>query len=173
MRLPPALENWDPLSQCFVLECWKTEGHAPDKEKQRNTSKSLSRVPCSKKPRARCCSKALSDRQMWEWLIAPESTSTLATSLFPPPSVFCQKFFLFFLVVVCLFWPYFTARRILVPQPGFEPGPPEMETWSPNHWIAREFLVFLSPWAPLCCSFSEFPHFWWPWQFWGDLCCIL
>ena len=54
-------------------------------------------------------------------------------------------FFFFFLVVVCLFRPHFTACRILVPQPGFEPGPPEVDMWRPNRWIAREF----------------------PWQFWN------
>ena len=27
---------------------------------------------------------------------------------------------------------------ILVPQPGMELGPPELETQSPNHWTTRE-----------------------------------
>ena len=31
------------------------------------------------------------------------------------------------------------ACEILIPQPGIEPTPPTVETWSPNHWIAREF----------------------------------
>ena len=30
---------------------------------------------------------------------------------------------------------------ILVPRPGFEPGPPAVEMQSPNHWIAREFPI--------------------------------
>ena len=30
------------------------------------------------------------------------------------------------------------ARRILIPQLGIEPTPPAMETWSLNHWTARE-----------------------------------
>ena len=30
------------------------------------------------------------------------------------------------------------AYRILVPQPGIEPMPPEVEAWSLNHWTARE-----------------------------------
>ena len=127
--------------------CWSVErrkGMCLTKENRGTLQRVFPEFNAQKKPWARCCSQALSDRQMWEWLIAPESTSTLATSLFPPLSVFCQKFF-FFLVVVCLFWPHFTACRILVPQPGFEPGPSAMETWSPNHWIAREF----------------------PWQFWN------
>ena len=28
---------------------------------------------------------------------------------------------------------------ILVPQPGIEPGPLAVRTWSPSHWTAREF----------------------------------
>ena len=31
------------------------------------------------------------------------------------------------------------AYRILVPQPGIEPGPLAMKVQSPNHWTAREF----------------------------------
>ena len=29
------------------------------------------------------------------------------------------------------------ACGILVPRPGFKPGPPAVEAWSPNHWTAR------------------------------------
>lgn len=117
---------------------WK-DGRAHDW--QRKTKEHVRVFPefhAQKKTWARCPSTESSDRQTWELLIAPESTSTLATSLFPSLSVFCQSFF-FFLVVVRLSWPHFTACRFLVPQPGFEPGPPEVEKWSPNHWIAREF----------------------------------
>ena len=32
------------------------------------------------------------------------------------------------------------ACGILVPQPGIEPMPSAMETQSPNHWTAREFV---------------------------------
>ena len=31
------------------------------------------------------------------------------------------------------------AYRILVPQPGMEPGTPAVEALSPNHWNTREF----------------------------------
>ena len=31
---------------------------------------------------------------------------------------------------------------ILVPRPGIEPGPPEVEVRSPKHWTAREFPNF-------------------------------
>ena len=41
------------------------------------------------------------------------------------------------------FWPYCTACRILVPQPGIEPGPSAVKVWSPNHWTARN--SFLPP----------------------------
>ena len=34
------------------------------------------------------------------------------------------------------------ACRILVSQPGIEPGPVAVETWSPNYWTAREFPIF-------------------------------
>ena len=34
--------------------------------------------------------------------------------------------------------------RILVPQPGIEPVPPEVEAQSLNHWIARESPLILS-----------------------------
>ena len=39
----------------------------------------------------------------------------------------------------CLF---FWLHGILVPWPGVEPGPPEVEMWSPNHWTTRDFLFF-------------------------------
>ena len=40
---------------------------------------------------------------------------------------------------VCLFiWLCHAAYEILVPQPGIEPAPPEVEAWSLNHWTARE-----------------------------------
>ena len=45
------------------------------------------------------------------------------------------------------------ACGILVPRPGIEPG---SEAWSPNHWTAREFLLYTfltstatTPWATL------------------------
>ena len=33
------------------------------------------------------------------------------------------------------------ACGILVPQPGIEPVPPAVESWSPNHWTARELPI--------------------------------
>ena len=33
------------------------------------------------------------------------------------------------------------ACRILVPLPGFEPVPPAVDAWSPNHWTTREFPI--------------------------------
>ena len=35
------------------------------------------------------------------------------------------------------FWLCHTARRILVPWPGIELGPPAWRAWSLNHWITR------------------------------------
>lgn len=37
-----------------------------------------------------------------------------------------------------LFLPHCMSCRILVPGPGFEPVPPEVEAQSPNHWTTRE-----------------------------------
>ena len=37
------------------------------------------------------------------------------------------------------FWPCLEAYRILVPRPGIEPVPSEVEMWSSDHWIAKEF----------------------------------
>ena len=84
---------------CWSVERWK--GMCLTKENRGTLQRVFPEFNAQKKPWARCCSQALSDRQMWEWLIAPESTSTLATSLFPPLSVFCQKFFFFWLLYVC------------------------------------------------------------------------
>ena len=41
------------------------------------------------------------------------------------------------------FWPFCTAHRILVPQPGVEPGPPVVKAWILNHWTAMEVLILL------------------------------
>ena len=35
------------------------------------------------------------------------------------------------------------ACRIIVLQPGVEPGPSAMEVWTPNHWITKGFPIFL------------------------------
>ena len=52
-----------------------------------------------------------------------------------------SNFFFLFL----FFWPCHMAFRILVPQPGIEPGSPAGEAWSPNHWTPREFpVIFIS-----------------------------
>ena len=44
------------------------------------------------------------------------------------------------------------AFRILVPQPGTEPRPHEVEMQSLNHWTAREILVFFFFWMLTCIS---------------------
>ena len=47
----------------------------------------------------------------------------------------------FFFTNFFFFWLCFTARGILVPQPGIEPVPPAVEARSPNPWTAREVLI--------------------------------
>ena len=42
--------------------------------------------------------------------------------------------------LISLFFGY-AAYRILVPQPGVEPGLQEVKALSPNHWATREFPV--------------------------------
>ena len=44
------------------------------------------------------------------------------------------------------FWPRLGPCRILVPQPGIEPGAPAAKAPSPNHWTIREvpYIVFFS-----------------------------
>ena len=52
--------------------------------------------------------------------------------------------YLFVCFWIFLFFSFFCATLqgigILVPQPGIEPMPPEVEAQSPSHWTAREFL---------------------------------
>ena len=47
-----------------------------------------------------------------------------------------------FFVCLFVFWLCSAACRILVPQPGIEPGPPAVQVQSPNHWTARESQIF-------------------------------
>ena len=35
------------------------------------------------------------------------------------------------------FWTHLTAREILVPRPGIEPGPSAVKARGPNHWTSR------------------------------------
>ena len=35
------------------------------------------------------------------------------------------------------------ACRILVPQPGIEPGHSAVKLWTPKHWTAKEFPISL------------------------------
>ena len=42
-----------------------------------------------------------------------------------------------------LFLPHCTACEILVPQPGIEPRPLSVSTWSLNHWTAEDFTVII------------------------------
>ena len=37
------------------------------------------------------------------------------------------------------------ACGLLVPQPGIEPVPPAVETWSLKHWMAREVPIYVFP----------------------------
>ena len=72
---------------------------------------------------------------------SPVSTQSplLPTRLFPSPSVFFHFYFLL----------HREACRILVPQPGTEPGVRER---SPNHWVASKFLpATLYPAATVIC----------------------
>ena len=50
--------------------------------------------------------------------------------------------FFFFRMDIYLFIGPLTACGILVPQPGIEPVPPEVEAKSPNHWTTRKFSHF-------------------------------
>ena len=51
-------------------------------------------------------------------------------------------------------WLYRAACGILVPQPGIEPTPPEVEARSPNHWTTREVspLYLLNPAGQVVCA---------------------
>ena len=51
-----------------------------------------------------------------------------------PPNVSIYLIFLLFI--------YFQPCRILVPQPGIKPVPPEVEAWSLNHQTARKACFF-------------------------------
>ena len=42
-----------------------------------------------------------------------------------------------------LFWPCYTACRVLVPGPAMEPTTPAVEAQSPNCYTTREVLLFL------------------------------
>ena len=44
-------------------------------------------------------------------------------------------------IYIFFFWPCHRGCRILVPQPGIEPGPLAVRAPSPNYWTAREFPV--------------------------------
>ena len=39
-----------------------------------------------------------------------------------------------------LFWPLHVTCRIVVPQPGMEPGPPAVEVWRPSYQTRRQVL---------------------------------
>ena len=46
---------------------------------------------------------------------------------------------------ILFFWPHRVACGILIPLPGVKPVPPALGARSLNHWTAREFPLFLSP----------------------------
>ena len=53
------------------------------------------------------------------------------------------------MIINLYFWPCRVACRIFIPPPGFEPVPPTVEAWSPNHWTAREvpiITIFKETW---------------------------
>ena len=59
----------------------------------------------------------------------------------------CLSTELFFFLIsfhsfILFFWPGLKACGILVPRLGIDPLPPAMETWSLNHWTAREIPLF-------------------------------
>ena len=49
--------------------------------------------------------------------------------------------FFWFCFALLFFLATHAACRILVHWPGIEPGPSAVNSWSPNHWTAREFPV--------------------------------
>ena len=56
----------------------------------------------------------------------------------------CPSKYVYMIYLLFIFWLCCRACRILVPQPGIEPGPSAMKAWSPNHWTSREFPLWLS-----------------------------
>ena len=40
-----------------------------------------------------------------------------------------------------MFWPRLATGGIMVPPPGIEPVPPEVEAWCLNHWTSREVPI--------------------------------
>ena len=42
-----------------------------------------------------------------------------------------------------MFWPCYAVCGLLVPQPGTEPVPPELEAQSLNHWMAKEVPIMI------------------------------
>ena len=59
-----------------------------------------------------------------------------------------QKYLFLKLIVLCHMQDLSSLDRILVPWPGIEPMPLEVEAWSLNHWTSREVpeaLLFHTP----------------------------
>ena len=71
--------------------------------------------------------------QAWWWVCETCSHMILQTTV----AKMRKKASLFYFTLF-YFWPYHVACKILVPWPGIEPMPPAVETWSLNHWTARE-----------------------------------
>ena len=103
------------------------------------------------------------------WSFCFYKTSSFCYSLCLPPrgpkkagALCCSGIFLFFvflllfpynfLKLICCIFIFIQFKKfsffghascgILVPQPGIKPSPPAVETWSPNHWTARDPLGF-------------------------------
>ena len=72
-------------------------------------------------------------------LLVPASATSLGDTACLPS--------LFFYCILFYFWLFQVACRILVPQPGIEPGVPAVRVPSPNHWTAGEFPCLPSLWV--------------------------
>lgn len=91
IKLPRAVDNpqgIEGLSPCLELGCQQPEEPLPAREKPGNTSEYLPEFHSLKEKWARGCGARLSDWQMWESLIVPESTSHLATFSFSSTEYF-------------------------------------------------------------------------------------
>ena len=56
----------------------------------------------------------------------------------------CVCINIYIYIYIFFFWLYYTSCGILVPQSGIKPTCPALETWSLNHWSAREVpIIFI------------------------------
>ena len=71
----------------------------------------------------------------------PDNTKCPLGSKIIPEENCCFKANFNFIII---FWSHYVACRIIVPRPGIEPTPLEVEAWSLNHWTDREVPTILS-----------------------------